>query len=82
VIRRLIARLFGPCAAYGHQWIDIPPTPEEAAEDQGAYQSWFDNYPIEEYPTLHGHTECSVCGGIKPSNGSAGRPSGYHPGWG
>jgi hypothetical protein len=81
VIRRIIAFLFGPCAAYGHHWVDIPPTPEEAAQDKEAYQAWFDDYPNTEYPTLHGHTECEVCGGIKAS-ANFGRPHGYHPGWG
>lgn len=79
---RLLAWLFGPCFAYGHIWVVIPPTPEESAEDKEAYDSWFDNYPIEPYPSLHGHTECSVCRKIKVDGGGFGRPSGYHPGWG
>ena len=79
---RFIAWMFSPCTAYGHKWTDIPPTPEEAEQDQEAYQSWFYNYPIEDYPALHGHTECLICGKVKASPGSSGRPSGHHPGWG
>lgn len=81
MIRRFIAWLFGPCIAAGHQWVFIPPTPEEAAQDHEAYQEWFDDYPLTPYPTLHGHSECAICGKAKVS-ASFGRPSGHHPGWG
>lgn len=82
MMRKFIAWLFGPCAAYGHQWVDISGTPEEIAAAEEAYKQWFDDYPIGTYPTPPGRTECSVCGELKPPSRGFGRPSGYHPGWG
>lgn len=82
MIRRFIAWAFGRCAAYGHQWVSIPGTPEEIARAEEDYREWFDNYPVGPYYEPAGHTECRVCGKWKPMGGSAGRPSGYHPGWG
>lgn len=82
MIQRLIAWLFGPCAAHGHDWAFIPPTPAESDQDKEAWQEWFDDYPLTPYPTLHGYTMCKRCQKIKASSGSSGRPSGHHPGWG